>query len=95
MVSFCTNTWVITSLIWLIHSNTDLTHIVKAKSTAVSANAMKEYRGVDVQLYSFLSLAVERCKLSASYVSSGKQPSIPHEQEAGLASEPVWIIRRR
>ena len=59
------------SLIWLIHSTTHLTHIVKAKGTAVSTNAMKEYRGADVQLYSVLSLAVERCKLSASYVSSG------------------------
>ena len=67
------------SLIWLIHSTTDLPHIVKAKGTAVSVHAMKEYRGADVQLYSFLSLAVEGCNLSASYVSSGEQPSVPAE----------------
>ena len=39
--------------LWLIHSTNDLTHIVKAKGTAVSAYAMKEYRGADVQIYSF------------------------------------------
>jgi len=58
-------------LIWLIHSTTDLIHTVKAKGTAVSVHAMKEYRGADIQLYSFLTLAVDRCDLSASYISSG------------------------
>ena len=54
------------SLIWLIHSTTDSTHIVKAKGTAVSVHAMKEYRGADIELYTFLTLAVDKCGLSAS-----------------------------
>jgi hypothetical protein len=45
--------------------------MVKAESTAVSVHTNKEYRGTEVQLYSFLSLAVDRIKLSASYVSCG------------------------
>ena len=55
----------------LIHSTTDLTHNMKATGTAVSVPAIKTYRGAEVQLYLFLSLAVGRCELSASYVSSG------------------------
>jgi hypothetical protein len=46
--------------------------MVQAKGTAVSVHAIKAYRAADVQLYSFLSLAVDRCELSASYVSSGE-----------------------
>ena len=50
---------------------------MKVKGTAVSAHAIKEYRVADVQLYAFLTLAVDRCKLSVSYVSSGgTAPSI-------------------
>jgi len=60
------------SLIWLIHSTNDLTHIVKAKGTAVSAHAMKEYRTADIQLYPFLTLAVDRCELSASHTNCGE-----------------------
>jgi hypothetical protein len=43
-----------------------------SESTAVSVQANKAYTAADVQLYIFLSLAVERSKLSASYVSGGK-----------------------
>jgi hypothetical protein len=50
-----------------------LTHIVKAEVIAVSVHAIKAYRGADVQLYAFLSLAVDRRELSASHVSSGEQ----------------------
>ena len=58
-------------MIWLIHSTSDFTHIVKTKGTAVSVHAMKEYRGAYIQFYTFLTLAVERCDLSVSYISSG------------------------
>ena len=67
------------SLIWLIHSTSDLTHIVKAKGTAVSVHAMKEYRGADIELYTFLSLSVDRCELSASYVRSGVTDTVSPE----------------
>jgi len=55
---------------WLMHLTTDLTHTVKAKGTAVSVHANNTYKGGDVQLYSFLPLAVDRSELSSSYVSS-------------------------
>jgi hypothetical protein len=64
---------------WLIHSNNDLTHMVQAKRTDVSVHANNAYRAADVQLYSFLSLAVDRCELSSSYVSSGGTDHVPPE----------------
>jgi len=59
----------------MIHSTTDLTHTVKAKGTAFSVHAMKEYRGADVQLYAFLTLAAERlsCQLHTSALGNTPQ----------------------
>ena len=47
---------------------------MKANGTAVSVRTNNAYSGADIQLYSFFSLAAERCELSASYVSSEEQP---------------------
>jgi len=66
--------------------------MVQAKGTAVSVHAIKAYRAADVQLYSFLTLAVDRCELSASYVSSGGTDHVPTEKEAGLVPEAVWTF---
>ena len=66
--------------------------MVQAKGTAVSVHAIKAHRAADVQLYSFLSLAVDRCELSASYVSSGGTDQVPSEKEAGLVPEAVWTF---
>ena len=66
--------------------------MVQAKGTAVSVHAIKAYRAADVQLYSFLTLAVERCELSASYVSSGGTEHVPSEKETGLVPEAVWTF---
>jgi len=76
----------------LIHSNNDLTYMVQAKGTAVSVHAIKAYRAADVQLYSFLTLAVDRCELSASYISSGGTDPVSPEREAGLVPEAVWTF---
>jgi hypothetical protein len=61
-------------------------------------SAMKANWEVEVQLYAFLKLAPGRGELSASkhqLLYSQGQCSKYHEQEAGEATEPGRMVRRR
>jgi hypothetical protein len=51
---------------------------------------MKEYSGADIQLYSFLSLAVGRSELSASYVSS--EGTAPRNSRMGGWVHPIISV---
>ena len=53
--------------------------------------------GVDIQLWSLLTLDLDRNKWAASYSSHftpGKETPGPTEQEAGWVQKPVWILCR-
>jgi hypothetical protein len=58
---------------------------------------MEAHGGERYSSYSFLTLALDRGKWSASRpgraLPLGKEPLVPTGQEAGWAPEPVWMQR--
>jgi len=83
-----------TTITILVNRETSRTLKKKSKvkgGKALPIHDMKTYRGIQADLYRFLTSALDRCKWSTSCPGrfTPRKKPLPTEQEAGLAQEPA------